>query len=140
MDDTTDFVNFFVKLQPSVRSISLYDLQLDDDKFLDLSVNLTVLRHPINVEKLDTNYPLLLKDVWDPLLCSELDITVDSFNLYLRLANVSREGRETYSLIFSKFLKHVGPSIYHLFIKLTEGYCGYGKKALYLSVHAVVTH
>ena len=67
MDDTTDFVNFFVKLQPSVRSISLYDLQLDDDKLPDLSVNLTVLRRPINVEKLDTNSPLLLKDVWDPL-------------------------------------------------------------------------
>ena len=72
MDDTTDFVNFFVKLQPSVRSISLYesesyDLQLDDDKLPDLSVNLTVLHRPINVEKLDTNSPLLLKDVWDPL-------------------------------------------------------------------------
>ena len=138
MDDTTDFVNFFVKLQPSVRSISLYDLQLDDDKLPDLSVNLTVLCRPMNVEKLDTNSPLLLKDVWDPLLCSELDITVDSF--YLPLANMSREGGETYSLLFSRFLKHVGPSIYHLFIKLTEGYCGYGKKALYLSVHAVVTH
>ncbi len=72
-DDTTDFLNFFVKLQPSVRSISLYDLQFDGDFLPNLSANPTILRHPIDIEKFDTNSLLLFEDVWDPLLCQYVE-------------------------------------------------------------------
>ncbi len=124
MDDITDFVNFFVKLQPSVRSISIYDLQFDDAELPDLSVYPTIFRRPIHMEKLDTSSLILFKDVWDPLHTNDLDITVDSF--YMRFANISSRDRATYVPFFSRFLKHVGPSLSHLFIKLTEGYWGYG--------------
>ena len=124
MDDTTDFFNFFAGLQPSVRSISLFDLQFDDSELPDLSTNPTIFRRPIHLEKLDTSSLILFKDVWDPLHTNDLDITVDSF--YMRFANISSRDRATYVPFFSRFLKHVGPSLCHLFIKLTEGYWGYG--------------
>lgn len=128
-DDTTDFVNFSARLQPSLQSISLYNLEYDDAHIPDLSANSTVFRRPIHLKKLDTYSLLLLKSVWDPLHSSELDITVESF--HLRFANMPGEIREAYTPFISRFLKHVGPSLYHLSIKLTEAYCRNGKHAIY---------
>ena len=83
--------------QPSVQSLSLYNLEYDDDDIPDLSVHSTLFRHPIQLKWLDTYSLLLFKDVWDPLHASELDITVESF--HLRFANMSRTLRKTaYSL------------------------------------------
>lgn len=115
-----DIVELFIRLQPSIKSITLYNLQFDDEPIPNLSQHSSIFRRPIHLTKLDTCSLLLLKDVWDPLCANDLDITVESF--HVRLVPMTRSGRAAYTPFFSRFLRLVGPSLHHIFIKLSDPY------------------
>ncbi|KAF8963804.1 hypothetical protein BDZ97DRAFT_976535 [Flammula alnicola] len=127
-----DFVEFFVRLRPSTKTITLYNLQFDDDEIPDLSHNSSTFRRQIHLKSLDACSLLLLKDVWDPLGTNHLDVTVESFQL--RLDPVSWRNREAYTPFISRFLRQVGPSLHHLFIKLSDPYLDFHALPYYDSV------
>ncbi|KDR66715.1 hypothetical protein GALMADRAFT_1138844 [Galerina marginata CBS 339.88] len=115
-----DISELFVALQPSITSMTLYNLDFDDENFPDLSQHSSIFRRHIHLTVLDTCSLLLFKDVWDPLGANQLDITVESF--HIRLIPMTRRGREEYTPFFSRFLRHVGPTLQHIFIKLSDPY------------------
>lgn len=115
-----DIVELFVRLQPSIKSITLYNLQFDDEPIPNLSQYSSTFRRPIHLMLLDTCSLLLLKHVWDPLHATDLDITVESF--HVRLVPMTRSDRAAYTPFISRFLRQVGPSLQHLFIKLSDPY------------------
>ncbi|KAF8804061.1 hypothetical protein BYT27DRAFT_7340372 [Phlegmacium glaucopus] len=120
MYQQNDVLELFMRLQPSIKSITLYNLQFNDDDIPDLSRDASIFRRQIHLETLDTTSLLLLKDVWDPQGTNDLDVTVESF--HLRLPQMSRLNREAYTPFISRFLQRVGPSLHHLFIKLSDPY------------------
>ncbi|KAF8960896.1 hypothetical protein BDZ97DRAFT_1274992 [Flammula alnicola] len=124
-----DIVELFVRLQPSLKSITLYNLQFDDEAIPNLSQHSSTFRRRIHLTSLDTCSLLLLKDVWDPLRANDLDITVESF--HVRLVPMTRSNREAYTPFFSRFLRQVGPSVHHIFIKLSDPYLDTGKQTFW---------
>jgi hypothetical protein len=116
-----DIVEIFVRLQPSIKSITLYNLHFYGDVPIpDLSQHASIFRRPIHLTSLDTCSLLMFKDVWDPLHANDLDITVESF--HVRLIPLARRDRVAYTPFFSRFLRQVGPSLQHIFIKLSDPY------------------
>ncbi|KAF8970808.1 hypothetical protein BDZ97DRAFT_1405098 [Flammula alnicola] len=117
-----DIMELFVRLSlhPSLKSITLYNLQFDDEVIPNLSQHSSTFRRRFHLKSLDTSSLLLLKDVWDPLRANDLDITVESF--HVRLVPMTRSNREAYIPFFSRFLRRVGPSLHHIFIKLSDPY------------------
>ncbi|KAF8965964.1 hypothetical protein BDZ97DRAFT_741941 [Flammula alnicola] len=115
-----DIVELFARLQPSVKSITLYNLQFDDEAIPNLSQYSSTFRRRIHLTLLDTSSLMLFKDVWDPLRANDLDITVESF--HIRLVPMTRSDRKAYTPFFSRFLRQVGPSLHHIFIKLSDPY------------------
>ena len=113
-----DIVELFVRLQPSVKSITLYNLQFDDEAIPDLLQHSSTFRRQIHFTSLDTCSLMLFKDVWDPIHTTNLDITVESF--HVRLVPMTRSDRATCSPFFSRFLRQIGPSLHHIFIKLSD--------------------
>ncbi|KAF8164740.1 hypothetical protein B0H34DRAFT_209156 [Crassisporium funariophilum] len=128
-----NIVELFSGLQPSLKSITLYNLQFDDNFIPDLSQHSSIFRRRIHLKLLDTTSLLLLKDVWDPLRAKDLDITVDSF--HVRLVHMTRSNVEAYTAFFSRFLRQVGPSLHHVFIKLTEQYLGIRKPTFQILIY-----
>ena len=115
-----DIVELFVKLQPSIKSITLYNLQFYHDPIPNLSQYSLTFRRPIHLKLLDTCSLLAFKDVWDPLRADDLDITVESF--HIRLIPLATRDRAVYTPFFSRFLRQVGPSLQHIFMKLSDPY------------------
>jgi len=115
-----DLVELFFKLQPSIKLMTLYNLQFDDEPIPNISQYTSIFRRQIHLTLLDTSSLLLFKDVWDPLHTNDLDITVESFQV--RLVPLTRSDREVYTPFFSRFLRVVGPSLHHIFIKLSDPY------------------
>ena len=116
-----DIVELFVRLQPSIKSITLYNLQFYHDPIPNLSqYSSTFRRRPVHLKLLDTCSLLAFKDVWDPLHANDLDITVESF--HVRLIPLTTKDRAAYTPFFSRFLRQVGPSLHHIFIKLSDPY------------------
>jgi hypothetical protein len=118
--DKIDIVELFVRLQPSIKSITLYNLQFYDQPIPNLSQHSFTFRRPFHLTTLDTCSLLLLKDVWDPLRANDLDITVESF--HVRLAPLAWRDKAVYTPFFSRFLRQVGPSLQHIFIKFSDSY------------------
>ena len=118
--EKTDIVEIFVRLQPSIKSITLYNLQFHEEPIPNLSQHSSTFRRPIHLTSLDTCSLLLFKDVWDPLHANDLDITVESF--HVRLVAMTRNDRAAYTPFFSRFLRQVGPSLHHIFIKFCDPY------------------
>jgi len=100
--DKTDIVEIFIRLQSSIKSIDLYNLQYYGGPIPNLSQHPSTFRHPIHLTSLDTCSLLLFKDVWDPLHANDLDITVESF--HVRLLAMNRNDRAVYTPFFSRFL------------------------------------
>jgi hypothetical protein len=115
-----DIVEIFVRLQPSMKSITLYNLQFYDEPMPDLSQHASTFRRPIHLTSLDTCSLLMFKDVWDPLHTNDLDITVESF--HVRLAAMTWNDRAAYTPFISRFLRQVGPSLHRIFIKFSNPY------------------
>jgi len=124
-----DIVELFTRLQPSIKSIGLYNLQFDDEPIPNLSQYSSTFRRRIHLTTLDTCSLLLLKDVWDPLHANDLDITVESF--YVRLVPLTRSDRAAYTPFFSRFLRQVGPSLQHIFMKLSDPYLDMRKQTFW---------
>jgi hypothetical protein len=116
--DKIEIVELFIRLQPSIKSIALYNLQFRDDPIPNLAQHSLTFRRPIHLTLLDTCSLLLFKDVWDPLHTNDLDITVESF--HVRQVPMTRRDRATYTPFFSRFLRQVGPSLQHIFIKFSD--------------------
>jgi hypothetical protein len=117
-----EIVELFVKLQPSIKSITLYDLQFPYEPIPDLSQHASTFRRPIHLKTLDTRSLLVFKDVRGPLHTNDLDITVESF--HVRLVPLAWRDTAVYTPFFSRFLRQVGPSLQHIFIKLSELFLG----------------
>ncbi|KDR70102.1 hypothetical protein GALMADRAFT_145126 [Galerina marginata CBS 339.88] len=120
MHPQNGFVELFRRLQPAIKSVTLYNLQFYDEEIPDLSKELSIFQLRMQFESLDTCSLLLLKDVWDPLRTKHLEVTVDSF--HLRLIPMTIRDRELYTPFMSRFLQHVGPSLQRLFVKLSDPY------------------
>jgi len=120
-----DIVELFIGLQPSIESITLYNLQFYDEPIPIPSQHSLTFRRPIYLTTLDTCSLLLLKDVWDPLHTDDLDITIESF--HVRFIPLAVRDRAAYTPFFSRFLRHVGSSLHQIFIKLSDPYPEMGK-------------
>ena len=123
-----DIVEIFVRLRSSIQSITLYNLQFYDGPTPNLSQHSFVFRRPIHLATLDTRSLLYFKNVWDPIHANDLDITVESF--HVRLMPLIRRYRATYTPFFSRFLRQVGPSLQHIFIKLSDPFL-YTRKQIF---------
>ena len=115
-----DIVEIFVRFQPSMKSITLYNQQFYHDPIPNLSQHSSTFRRPIHLTSLDTCSLLMFKDVWDPLHTNDLDITVESF--HVRLVAMTWDDRAAYTPFISRFLRQVGPSLHRIFIKLSNPY------------------
>jgi len=118
--DKTDIVEIFVRFHSSIKSITLYNLQFYDEPIPNLTQHSLTFRRPIHLTTLDTFSLLIFKDVWDPLHTNDLDITVESF--HVRWVPMTWNERTAYLPFISRFLRLVGPSLRHIFIKLSDPY------------------
>ena len=118
-----DFIELFSRLQLSVETLTLYNIQLDE--IPDLSQQSSIFHRHFCFKSLDSHSLVLLKDVWDPSVAKHLDIAVESF--HLRLVSLTRRDRESYTPFISRFLHHFGQSVHRLFINLSEPYPSLGK-------------
>ena len=119
-----DLVNLFCRLQPSLDSLSMYDLQFGQRH--DLSGDLSTFERHFHFKTFDSISLIPFKDVWDPATTKDLDLTVESF--HLRLNSLSSVERKSYAPFISRFLHHIGPSLRRLIINISCPFFSSGKR------------
>lgn len=118
-----DFIELFSRLQPSVETLTLYNIRLDE--IPDLSQQSSIFHRRFRFKTLDSHSLVLLKDVWDPSVTKDFDITVQSF--HLRLFSFTWKDRESHLSFISRFLQRFGQSVHRLFINFSGPYLNLGK-------------
>jgi len=113
--DTESLVDLFGRLPPSLRRLSLADMEFD--RMPNLSGRPSLFHRPLCFTSLDSRSVVLFKDAWDPSTSHDLDIKVQAFDLQ-PFYHGSYE-RNEYAPFISRFLHHVGPSLSSLSIHLS---------------------
>ena len=121
-----DLVNLFCRLQPSLHSLSMYNLHFGQTH--DLSLDLSTFQRPFHFKTFDSISLIPFKDVWDPATTKDPDITVESF--HLRLNSLSSVERKLYAPFISRFLHHIGPSLRRLIINISCPFFSSGKHVM----------
>ena len=118
-----DFVELFSRFQSSVKTLTLYNIVLDD--IPDLSKQHSIFHRRFRFKSLDSHSLVFFVDVWDPSVTNDLDIAVESF--HLRLDSLTQRERELYTPFISRFLQCFGQSVHRLFINISGPYLCLGK-------------
>ncbi|KAF8348902.1 hypothetical protein F5887DRAFT_1071049 [Amanita rubescens] len=115
MSTAQDMVMLFRRL-PSIKTLAFQRLRYDDVKYSDLSDHLSIFRRPLHFRMLDNDSLAFLKDVLDPSINPDLNVTVHTF--HLRAPDLPTYG--ACNPLTWRFLQHVGHSIERLLITFQE--------------------
>ena len=129
-DYPNNLIEFFSRIQSSVKTLTLYRILLD--KIPDLSQHYSIFHQRFRFKTLDGYSLVLFIDVWDPSVSKDLNIAVESFHLRLEtltqrvreLDPYNQRVRELYIPFISRFLQRFGRSIHRLFLYLSDPFNG----------------
>ena len=115
MSTAKDMVMLFRRL-PSIKTLAFQRLRYNDVKDSDLSHHLTIFCRPLRFRMLDNHSLAFLKDVLDPSVNPDLEVTVHTF--HIRDPDLPTCG--ACNPLTWRFLQHVGHSIERLLITFQE--------------------
>jgi hypothetical protein len=107
-----DMVMLFHRL-PSIKTLAFRRLQYVQS---DLSQHLSIFRRPLHFRMLDNHSLAFLKDVLDPSVNPDLDVTVHTFHI----RDPSPPDYEACNPLTWRFLQHIGHAIERLLITFQD--------------------
>ena len=116
MSMAKDMVMLFRRLPASIKTLAFQRLRYDDVKDSDLSHHLSIFRRPLHFRMLNNHSLAFLKDVLDPSVNPDLDVTVHTF--HIRDPGLPTCG--AFNPLTWQFLQHVGHNIEQLLITFQE--------------------
>ena len=117
MSTAKDMVMLFRRL-PSIKTLAFRRLRYSDVKDSDLSHHLSIFRRPLRFRILDNKSLAFFKDVLDPSVNPDLDVTVHTFHI----RDPGLPTCRAFNPLTWRFLQRVGHSIERLLITFEEPY------------------